>query len=85
MIRWWLPRGPEFRGAWDKEFKIYEQTFTHDGSAEWWPPTLSKTSKASCIDADGLLADIQEIEYSTEDDAIIDQWCEKTSVPPGTR
>jgi alcohol oxidase len=44
---------------------------------EWapWHPPFSSESKASCIDTDGPLpSDIANIEYTEEDDAIIDQW-----------
>ena len=37
-------------------------------------PQFPPTSKAACIETNTSLADVEDLEYSTEDDSAIEQW-----------
>ncbi|RYP77333.1 hypothetical protein DL771_001128 [Monosporascus sp. 5C6A] len=62
------------RWTYKKQREVARRMEVFRGELASGHPPFPKASKAVCIDTDGPLADIRDIEYSAEDDAIIDQW-----------
>lgn len=58
-----------------KQREIVRRMDTYRGEVGAAHPPFSAGSKAACIELDnGPLTDVQDIEYTAEDDAILEQW-----------
>lgn len=62
------------RWAYKKQREIMRRMDVFRGEMAGYHPPFPKDSPAKCGETDGPLQDISDIQYSVEDDAIIDQW-----------
>ncbi|KAH9901808.1 alcohol oxidase [Xylariomycetidae sp. FL2044] len=64
----------QHRWAYKKQREIARRMDVFRGELPSGHPPFPAHSKAACVKLDGPLTNVQDIEYSGEDDAIIDQW-----------
>ncbi|RYP36321.1 hypothetical protein DL767_003474 [Monosporascus sp. MG133] len=61
------------RWTYKKQREVARRTEVFRGELASVHPPFPKRPKATCIDIDGPMADVQDIEYSAEGDAIADR------------
>ncbi|KAI1073521.1 GMC oxidoreductase-domain-containing protein [Whalleya microplaca] len=57
-----------------KQREIVRRMEVYGGEIGGWHPPFPTTSKAACIDTECPLGDVPDIEYTVEDDQIIEKW-----------
>ncbi|KAI1124326.1 alcohol oxidase [Nemania abortiva] len=62
------------RWIYKKQREVVRRMSVFRGELPSGHPPFPEKSKAACITLESPLTDVQDIEYSAEDDAIIDQW-----------
>ncbi|KAI1389497.1 alcohol oxidase [Hypoxylon trugodes] len=62
------------RWAYKKQREVARRMSLFRGELSSGHPPFPASSKAACIAPDGPLVEVQDIEYSAEDDSIIDEW-----------
>ncbi|KAH6880627.1 alcohol oxidase-like protein [Thelonectria olida] len=60
--------------AYKKQREIMRRTNMYRGELSIGHPPFPKDSAAACIETDSALSNVQDIEYSSKDDALIEQW-----------
>jgi choline dehydrogenase-like flavoprotein len=60
--------------AYKKQREIARRMQTYRGEYAPGHPPFPASSKAACISTQGPLVDVQDIEYTAEDDAILEKW-----------
>jgi alcohol oxidase len=60
--------------AYKKQREIVRRMETYRGEVAGGHPPFPAGSKAANIETDGPLTDVQDIEYTAEDDAVLEQW-----------
>ncbi len=63
--------------AYKKQREVVRRMKTYRGELSIGHPPFASTSGAKCIEVDKPLADVQDLAYTPEDDAIIEQWLRK--------
>jgi choline dehydrogenase-like flavoprotein len=60
--------------AYKKQREIARRMQTYRGEFAPGHPPFPASSKAACVETQGPLVDVQDIEYTAEDDAILEKW-----------
>ncbi|PCG97883.1 Glucose-methanol-choline oxidoreductase [Penicillium occitanis (nom. inval.)] len=64
--------------AYKKQREIARRMHTYRGEVTSCHPPFSASSQAVCIETDAPLVDVKNIEYSLEDDLILEKWLRQT-------
>lgn len=71
------PRGIDIKThvwVYKKQREIARRLQAYRGEVAGGHPPFPAGSKAACIETDGPLTDVQDIEYTPADDAVLEQW-----------
>ncbi|KAH8667056.1 putative glucose dehydrogenase [Xylariales sp. PMI_506] len=64
--------------AYKKQRELARRMATYRGEVANTHPPFATGSRAACVETDGPLADVRDIEYTPEDDAVLEAWLRET-------